>query len=157
MFPSCAATKVFSHHREGRTCPGSSGLWWPESSRLERSSPGRFTRRFSGAPSNARRLQANRIFGLCRLVTRSDRHCAPARVLVRAYIRRCLSLFSDGLVGSNTRHAARDALASEPSRLTFLFRHLVMDGIARALDVRDPTIGFGAGLLFGRHFKGVRQ
>ncbi len=32
-----------------------------------------------------------------------------------------------------------------------------MDGITRALDVRDPTIGFGAGLLFGSHIKGVRQ
>src|SRR4029453_8381856 len=49
------------------------------------------------------------------------------------------------------------ALASGASRLTFLFRHLVMDGFTGPLDVRDPTAGFGAGLLFGRHIKGVRQ
>jgi len=32
-----------------------------------------------------------------------------------------------------------------------------MHGFTGALDVRDPTIGFGAGLLFGRHIKGIRQ
>jgi hypothetical protein len=51
----------------------------------------------------------------------------------------------------------RLALFSGPSPLTFLSCHLVANRFAGALDVRDPTIGFGAWLLFGRHRESVRQ
>jgi hypothetical protein len=109
ILPSCAAAKVFSHYRERRKCPGSSGLWLPEPSRWDLSSSGRFARRCLGAGPNGRVLQANRICRFCLLVIRADRHCRPARVLVRACVRRCTDLLAHGLVAfQNSRLEVRE-------------------------------------------------
>ena len=55
-----------------------------------------------------RRGLADRIFSFCLLVFRADRHCGPARVLVRARVRRRTDLFPHGLVAfANARLEAR--------------------------------------------------
>jgi hypothetical protein len=121
ILPSCAAVKVFS-------------------------SSGRFAQRCLGARSNARGLQADRIFRLCLLVLRADRHRGPARVLVSARVRRRTDLFPHDLVAFANAGALLSSSLREPPNEEPTHLLVVIDAGLKLSPAREAEAGWQGAL-----------